>query len=488
MDAERIPVIVGVGQVTDREPPHADGPTPVDLAADAVALARADAGDLPLQAVDWLGVIGQIGFRDITDLPERLCDRLDMRPAHVIHSEPTGDSPVRLLNEAANAIGRGEARVAVIAGAEALRTASRRTTDGPFGKAPEGDSSLRQRYGLRQPAVFYAFYEQATRAAWDQDVAEAQAESAAIWADMARVAAGVETAWIHSAPTAETIAQVTPDNRLIAYPYPKLMVANASVNQGAALIVTSLAFARAQGIAEDRLIHIGAGAAAHESEDPLQREGYDRSPGMEATLRGVLDRNGLTTADIDHVELYSCFPVVPKMARRILGWPIERPITCFGGLTFGGGPVANYMTHAIASMVAALRAKPGTGLLFGNGGYASHYHAITLSTTAADSAMFPQDFSVQAEAKRGWVPTIDDEGEGPARIETYSLSYGRDGAPDYGALLARRPDGSRLIARIDGSDAALVALLTDGAREPVGMDGETWRGEDGLLRWRAAML
>src|SRR5690606_6077016 len=102
--------------------------------------------------------------------------------------------------------------------------------------------------------------------------------------------------------------------------------------------------------------------------------------------------------------------------------------------------------------------------------------------------VFPQDFSVQAEAEalRDPIPAIDDAREGPARLETYTLLYARDGSPDFGAILARRPDGSRLIARVDGDDTGLVALLTDGRREPVGMEGIAARGEDGLLRWQPA--
>lgn len=488
MDPARIPVIIGIGQVADREPAHADGPTPVDLAGQALALAAADAGGIALEQIDSLSVVGQISFRDIPDFDARLCEHLAITPVTTRMSEPTGDSPVRLLNEAANAIGSGETSVAAIVGAEALRTAARRMTGDVFGTTPEGDSSLRQRYGLRAPAAIYPFYEQATRSRWRQSAAEAQAESALIWEGMAKVAASEEAAWIRSAPKRGTIAQATPDNRLISYPYTKLMVANAGVNQGAAVIVASLAVARHLGVPETRLIYPGAGAAAHESEDPLQRVRYDRSIGMEKALERALQRNGLTHADIDHVELYSCFPVVPKMARRALNWPAERPVTCFGGLTFGGGPIANYMTHAIASMVARLRREPGCGLLFGNGGYATHYHAMILSSTLPDEPLFPQDFSVQSEveAERGPSVPIDDEREGPARIETYSLLYARDGSPEGGVILARRSDDTRVIAKVDGTDAALVALLTDGTREPVGMHGIARCGQDGLMHWQPA--
>src|SRR3546814_9815035 len=87
----------------------------------------------------------------------------------------------------------------------------------------------------------------------------------------------------------------------------------------------------------------------------LHRDRYDGSVSMETSITRTLELNGMTVEDFDAVELYSCFPCVPKMARRILGWPWDRPATVFGGLTFGGGPIATYMSHAIVSMVEQLR-------------------------------------------------------------------------------------------------------------------------------------
>jgi hypothetical protein len=42
-----------------------------------------------------------------------------------------------------------------------------------------------------------------------------------------------------------------------------------------------------------------------------------------------------------------------------------------------------------------------------------------------------------------------------------------------------------VVARIDGRDAATVAFLTDGAREPVGAAGVVTRGPDAFY-WRPA--
>ena len=144
----------------------------------------------------------------------------------------------------------------------------------------------------------------------------------------------------------------TADNRLIAWPYNKLMVANPMVNQGAALIVTSLAKAREAGVAEDRMVYFRGGAYAEEPRDYLQREQYVESHAQNAVLNTVIDLAGGDGTKFDAIELYSCFPCVPKMARRTLGFGADVQPTVTGGLTFFGAPLNSYMTHAEAVVIA----------------------------------------------------------------------------------------------------------------------------------------
>ena len=245
------------------------------------------------------------------------------------------------------------------------------------------------------------------------------------------------------------ISTPSADNRPIAFPYTKLMVANSSVNQGAGFIVTSLAEARRRDVPEARIVYVGFGAAAHEADDPLGRDRYDRSASMDVSIRECLALNRLSVADLDCVELYSCFPCVPKMARRVLGWPIEKPATVFGGLTFGGGPIGNYMSHAVVSMVLRLREAGRYGLLFANGGFATHNHTIVLSRVPT-AGEFPQSFDFQEEADRtrGAVPPVVEEYEGPATIETYTVLFERDGSAKWGVIVARTVDGARTLAKV----------------------------------------
>src|SRR3546814_13793715 len=108
------------------------------------------------------------------------------------------------------------------------------------------------------------------------------------------------------------------------------MEANSSVNQGAGFIVASLAEARRRGIAEDRLIHLGMGAAAKEPASILARDRYDHSDSMETAIARTLALNAMTVEDFGQGPPYSRFPCLPQTAPRILGRPWDRPATVFG--------------------------------------------------------------------------------------------------------------------------------------------------------------
>ena len=496
-ETARIPVIVGVGQVNDRPKTPDEGLDSLGLMEAALRAADADAGGGWLARLESLTLVDQISFRELGETSGPLAERLGARPRICFKTKAAmGDSPILLLNEAANRIAAGEIEVAAVAGGEALRTAAQRAA-AAAGDRPQDHNatrmnssrrapSYRARYGLTAPVDLYPLYENAGRAAYGQTLAQGQAESGEIWSRFSQVAMENPGAWIKTPRTPEEIIRPSADNRPIAFPYNKLMVANSSVNQGAGFIVTSLAQARACGIAEDRIVYVGRGAAAHEPDDVLRRDRYDASPGMAVSIRRTLDLNGVAADDLDFVELYSCFPCVPKMARRVLGWPVEKPATVFGGLTFGGGPIGNYMSHAVVGMVLKLREGGTRGLLFGNGGVCTHNHAIVLSRAPLPAGTLPCDFDFQAEADaaRGPIPAFVEDYVGPGRIETYTVLYERDGAVKFGVIVGRTPEGARFLAKVPATDEAAIGFLTDGAAEPVGSPGEAAMGADGDVFWR----
>ncbi|MFZ5743007.1 MAG: acetyl-CoA acetyltransferase [Pseudomonadota bacterium] len=496
MNPDLLPVIVGVGQINDRPENPLEGRDPVTLMADALRAAEADAGATLLADADWIGVVAQIAFPEITDATGPVAEALGASHAELVQSKgPNGDSPILLLNEAANKIGAGEIKIALVTGAEALRTAGARKAAAQGGKKVDAlrDATHRvkvgyaQSHGLVVPTDVYPLYENALRAHLGQTLAEGQAESGEIWSRFSEVAASNPAAWIRKPVSAADVITPGDNNRPIAFPYTKFQVANAAVNQGAGFIVMSAGEARRRGIAEDKWIYVGNGAAAHESNSFLARDGYVHSAGMEVSIRKTMELNQLSVADLDAVELYSCFPCVPKMARRVLGWPVDKAATVFGGLTFGGGPIGNYMSHAVASMVEKLRGSGGTGLLFANGGYATHNHTIAVSTAPIPAASFPRsyDFQAEADAARGPVPELDHDYTGAATVESYTVFYDREGQPRSGVVVARTGEGKRTLAHVPANDAATIARLQGEGAEPVGASGTIAAGEP-LRTWRFA--
>ncbi len=492
MQASRVPVIVGVGQINDLTDLDV-----IDLMQAALANADRDAGGGVLAQLDFLGVenhmSGSVAPWPGTEpfLPH-LIEAAGLAPrSSLLTPQPSGDGPVFLLNHAANLIASGEVEVAALAGGEALRTAAKRSA-AETGKSQNAmrellDATVKpflRKYGLTTPTDVYPLYESATRAAWGQSFAEARHETGVMWSAYSRAAAENDEAFIREPLTAEQIATVSDRNRMITFPYTKLMVANSAVNQGAAVIVTSLDRARRMGIAEDRIVHVGAGAAASESEDFLARDSYVHSRAMEVSIGKTLELNGLRATDLDYVELYNCFPCVAKMARRVLDWPLERSPSVYGGLSFGGGPIGNCMMHAIVMMTRKLRAGGKHGFIFANGGFATHNHSIVLSREPAATLPRDFDFELDAQRLRGPAPAFDEEYVGPGRIEAYSVPYGRDGRPSFGTIVARAPDERRFVCRVPQDDQAGLEFLVSGEVEPVGARGVCVKADDGYRYWR----
>jgi acetyl-CoA C-acetyltransferase len=160
-----------------------------------------------------------------------------------------------------------------------------------------------------------------------------------------------------------------------------------------------------------------------------------------------------------------------------------------GGLSFFGAPLNNYMTHAAVNLVQALRARPAqVALLYGQGEFVTKHHALVLASAPPSENLLMPEYSVQREAdrRRSAAPTLALEYAGAATLETFTIVYGRDGAVEFGCVLARTPANQRIMARVPADDAPTLARLTELDSTPIGATGAASRLEDGLLRWRAA--
>jgi hypothetical protein len=496
LPADRTPVIIGVADIIDRPADPAQALEPLALMEAAVRAADADAGGGFLARIDSVDVIHLVSWR-YDRVAQRLCDRLGINPARAVYGIVGGETPTTRIHEAALRIMNGNSMVAVITGGEAANAVAKARAAGidlPWtvpAKSPENPmiasdhvTPLAIRHGIMTPVQIYPLYENATTAAWGLTPAQALAESGAAYADISAVAAANPHAWGRKAFTPGEIMTPAPDNRMIAWPYTKRMVANNNVNQATAVLMTTLALARAAGVPEDRIVHVHGGAAAAEPMDYLARDQFTHSVAQNAVLAQAMR---IAPDGFDRVELYSCFPTVPKMARRTLGLPVDRVFSVTGGLSFAGAGLNCYMLVATAAMVRSLRAAPAArALLYGQGGYVTKHHALVIGSEAAEPAslMLPKDVQDDAETRRDPVPQLDLAYTGPATVETFSIVFNRDGAPAHGSVIGRTPDGSRIFGRVLGEDKDTLAALLATDVSPVGHAGAvSLADDDALQRW-----
>jgi acetyl-CoA C-acetyltransferase len=85
---------------------------------------------------------------------------------------------------------------------------------------------------------------------------------------------------------------------------------------------------------------------------------------------------------------------------------------------------------------------------------------------------------------RDAVPPIVEVYEGPATIETFTIFSHRDGSIRFGTVIARTPDGARLLARVEAADMPSLDRLLNTDAEAVGATGMVHSDANGLLHWR----
>ena len=304
----RVPVVVGVGQVSQHLPAET-ARAPIELLEDAARVAEADAGAPLLARTDIVAVVHIVSW-PYADPGAFLARRLGIAPKTTAVSTVGGNSPQLLVDEMAERIQRGECDVVLIGGAESMhaRWRARREPrvelvwetgdDAPcawvIGDDRPGSSDEEMRHGAVAPTMVYPLFETALRADAGRTIDEHQRHVSELWSKFSTVAAGNPHAWSQTEYSPEEIRTVAPDNRMVVFPYVKRMCANIDVDQGAAVILCSYEAARQAGVADDRMVFLHAAAEAHDHWFVTERESLARAPGLAAAatdaLAGAADR------------------------------------------------------------------------------------------------------------------------------------------------------------------------------------------------------
>ena len=467
-------MIAAVGQAIERE-----------QTVDAVELmeraARAAGAEAPALAerIQRLSVIG-VSFSPVGRAPaSALARRLGLSPARCEVTRAGGNMPQWAVNRAAHEISRGQLETTLIAGAEATRSMRAADPGASFldarrpGDDEERDETIgpslsgmlgpaETAAGLRAPAEIYPILESALARREGRSFEQQRRHLADVMARFTEVAADNPYAWFRQRRTAGEIAGITPENRLTAEPYTKRMNSFPNVDQGSAILVTTLARAREAGVA-DGCVFVWSGATNAEPA-PAARAELGGSPALRAASRAAREAAGIGGDDLAFLECYSCFPIAVEAAARAHAVELDDPrgLTLTGGMPFFGGPGNNYSSHGIAALVERLRESGGLGLVNANGGYLSKHSVGIYGDRPPAEGFRLADTREQQQRIESEARPVALQAEGEAGVAGGTVVYDRDGSVARAPVIADLDDGRRVVAQADPAllpDLAGVSLV-----------------------------
>lgn len=485
---DRRPVIVGVAQLTQKLEDPRLARSPLESMEQAIRAAAEDAGAPALvESLDEIAV--PKGLWRHADPGRLLAERLGSPAARSTLGALSGHIVQVLVDRACREIAAGRADVVAIVGGESensRRRLLRRGLEVHWDDATPGEPDTRigrfdytrmeeeERAGLTSATVLFALCETSLRRAAGATPAAWRDRLARLQQGMSRIARANRHAWIQAEPELEAIREPGPGNRMVHHPYTKLMTSNIAVDQAAAILVCSEAAARRHGVPDAKRVYLRAATEMGHGTRLSERDVLHRNPGQVLAARRVLELAGIEARDLDHVDVYSCFPFAVQAGAEALGLPLEPLPSVTGGMTFFGGPLGSYVVHSKASLVERLRAEPGSlGLIGSLGGHFAHFGYGVYSTDPGEQAQpVIEDVSDACAAlpRRALRPGH----AGPVVVETCTVEVGPNG-PSHATLTGLSPAGTRHFARTARPDV-MKAILADEE-----LCGQPARVEDGII-------
>jgi acetyl-CoA C-acetyltransferase len=480
---DSLPIIVGVGQVVD----HWDGrdldksSSPISLITESIKRAQADAGVFDLvEKIDTLAVVRAYTdslrkpfdpFGKAKNFPAAVIEAASLSPKRTIYSTAGGEQPQSLVNELSEDIARGDIRMAMITGGEALatlKTALKKQL--ALDWSSEADADIEERgtqtdfiskyemvNGMGLPPQTYAAMEQALRARLGMSRVQYLDYMGGICAGLCKTAQQNPYSQYPQAKSAEFLATASKDNYPICDPYLKWLIAQDAVNQASTLILTSVGYAKELGIDPDQWIYLH-GYSDVKEKLVSERPDLSKSKALELAISGAISSAGIAAGDIAYRDIYSCFPIVVHLASEVLGLdPVSDQMSMTGGLSFFGGAGNNYSTHAIATVVEKLRQdRQAYGLVLANGGFMSKQSAGVYSAKTPQAWAEISSEALQAEVDAQPECKLLNE-DCTAVIEAYTVRHDRNGITH--AYLFARNDQGRVMAVAPADHRATMQAL-----------------------------
>lgn len=480
----RVPVLVGVGTVTQRlDEASLPGRGAVELMAEAARRAVGDSGVAGVGAVVDVIVIPQ-GTWLHTDPAGAVANAVGAPHARAVVGL-IGVLQQTLISHACDRITAGDARAVLVVGGEAMarpRVAARAGVDVPDDPGvgvlervddllrPDGDIVTRMEIErhLAVPVVQYALIESVLAHRAGRTPVEQEQHVARLWARGSEVATGQDDAWTREPWDALALAGAGQGNRLLASPYRRWCVSDWNVDQAVALLLTSAELAEEHGVAPQRLVTPVAAAETNHMVPLPSRADLAASAAWRLIGAELASATGTPPAQADLLDLYSCFPAAVQVAALELGIPLDqRPWTVTGGMTFGGGPLNSYALHATATMSRRLRsgARDATGFVTCVSGMLTKVAGALWRAGPPRSPFRNLDVS-ERDAALTEVCPLDPDLTGDARVVAATVVHER-GEPARALAIVEAADGRRSAVVAEGPEAARAWLGSDRIGETV---------------------
>lgn len=480
----RTPVVVGVAQAVQRPDDLSEAAEAIALMQQAVRDAAADAGAPGLLAgLDHVGVVQ--GAWKYSDPARLVADAVGATGARTSLSANGGNTPQSYLNSLASRIKAGEINSAVFVGAETIwsRRRQRRanmkvpftkqegvTPDEMFGADVSMQSDFEGSRGMEMPINFYPLFDSAIRHKRGETIDQHRDRLAKLWETFNKQAVANEYGWSRTPMTAAEIREGSPSNRMVGFPYTKAMNSNWDLDQAAAVMLCSVEVAEAAGVPREKWVFPWAGTDAHDTYNVSNRRDLHSSPAITEAAKELFSLAEIGPDDVKHIDLYSCFPSAVQVGAESIGFGEDRLLTQTGGLTFAGGPLNNYVTHSIATMIDVLRNDAGTvGLVSANGGYLTK-HALGLYSTEPPPGGY-EAADVQHIVDQVPVTPVAQDHVGESTIEAYTVMHNADG-PEVGLCALRTAEGARTWGRVTDLGAAEAMTREEAIGQTGNLDSE----------------
>ena len=535
IDKERQPVIVGVGRFTQFPQPVEQCVTPVGMLQESARRAAVDAvgphhssallADLIAVATPgmftetrWRAVFGKADpmYKNFSQSVATALHAHKVTPKFCIRSWPGGNGPQYLMNTIAELIANNDIPQGpiLIGGVEENSTFDRAVRAGDKQKLKQagwGDHGIHSsplpshepttvnRHGVVPETMYnvqrqmvahmgtatvdmYAHFENAYQHSLPASPQEHLDNITELFSKYSIVAASQpEHSWFPTARSQAYLQTVTKENRRMATPYNKWMIARDEIDQSAAFLVMSWAEAERRQIPEEKLIFLwGSGDAFDASTIPC-RTHFNESKAMTAAYTEAFRSAGLGAphhSKVACMDLYSCYPIAVELACAALQCdPLQvevTKLTTTGGLPYHGGPGNNYASHSIVSLCEKLRLshyRNQFGLVGANGGILTK-HGVGIYSTKPPLQNYTRRDYREYEQEGGWALPVEQYALAPngrGRILSWTVRYNRK--PNVplcgvvvGEMISGTDTGKRFCAMTQEDDRKSVDWLMGGDR------------------------